>query len=95
MTDRIVAGVIHRDASDPDERAESRQLVAGSVDVDDVNGTPTTSPAHHQDVTGRDAPVVVVPTGLVRGDGSKLALPADLHRTLTWDRGLERLSMRG
>jgi hypothetical protein len=35
VTDRIVADVIHRDASDPDERAESRQLVAGSVNVDE------------------------------------------------------------
>jgi hypothetical protein len=35
VTDRIVADVIHRDASDPVERAESRQLVASSVNVDD------------------------------------------------------------
>jgi tRNA nucleotidyltransferase (CCA-adding enzyme) len=33
-TDRIIADVIHGDASDPDERLELRQLTAGSANLD-------------------------------------------------------------
>jgi hypothetical protein len=35
MTDRILAEVIHRDGSEPDERAEPRQLTTGSATVDE------------------------------------------------------------
>ena len=35
VTDRIVADVIHRDASEPDERAESPRLTAGSANIDE------------------------------------------------------------
>jgi hypothetical protein len=35
MIDRIVADVIHRDASDLDERGEPPQLTAGAANPDD------------------------------------------------------------
>jgi hypothetical protein len=35
VTDRIVADVIHRDASEPDERVEPRQLTAGAANVEE------------------------------------------------------------
>jgi hypothetical protein len=35
VTDRIIADVIHSDSSDAAEVAESRQLTAGSIDVDE------------------------------------------------------------